>query len=207
MELSTNITTNTITTGTIPVNGNYITTNTITVPTAPSFTPIEINLEDIFFKYDFNNKPKENKKKENKKEEDFTIYSVIEYVPQKVYEIKFTDDTSVKTICGEYDEFDPEYMFYLAIAKKLYSNTLTFDGVLSKTYQLMYEKKYIKMVKQGMKLFKELKKRQKEEEELKEIKERKKQKHIRKKLAAKERKKQEQINIIKQAIILSKEEG
>lgn len=204
MALSTNITTNTITTGTIPINGNYVTTtpNTITIPTAPSFITKEVNLEDIVFKYDFNNKPKENKKKE-----DFTIYDVIEYVPQKVYEIKFTDDTSVKTICGEYDEFDPEYMFYLAIAKKLYSDTLTFDGVLSKTYQLMYEKKYIKMVKQGMKLFKELKKWQKEEEELKEIKERKKQKHIRKKLAAKERKKQEQIDIIKQAIILSKEEG
>ena len=201
MALSTNITTSTITTGTIPVNGNY-TTNTITIPTAPSFAPTEINLEDILFKCDFDNKPK---RKEKMK--DFTICDVIEYVPQKVYQIKFSDDTSVKTICGEYDEFSPEYMFYLAIAKKLYSDTLTFDGVLSKSYQITYEKKYIKMVKQGMKLYKELKKWQKEEEELKETKERKKQKHIRKKLAAKERKKQEQIDIIKQAILLSKEEG
>ena len=198
MEISTNITNNTITTN--PLNNNYYTNNTITIPTAPSFTSTGINLEDFILKYD-----RPEKRKEEEKKEDFTIYDVIEYVPQKVYEIKFADNTSVKTICSEYDEFDLEYMFYLAIAKKLYSKTLTFDGVLAKSYEIQYEKKFNKIVKNGVKILKQKQENKQKEEEEKAIKQRQKEKTIRKKKAAKERRKQDKISLIAEAIRLSKE--
>ena len=135
----------------------------------------------------------------------FEIKEIIEYVPNKVYEIVFLDDTKVKTICDDLDEFDPEYMLYLAYAKKIYSKALTFEGVLSKSYSLMYDKKFVKLVKNGMKVFKEMKKEKAKKEEQEEIKRRQHEKYVRKRKAAKERKRNDQINIIAEAIRLSKE--
>lgn len=128
-------------------------------------------------------------------------------VPEKVYEFTFHDGIKVKTIREEDDPFDLEYMFYLAIAKKLYSKDYTFDGVLYKTYQLDLEKKYVKAVKKGIKLFNTLQKEKQKKEEYDEMKKRQHQKFIEKKKAAKRRKRKDQINIIAEAIRLSKEEG
>ena len=98
-------------------------------------------------------------------------------------------------------------MFYLALAKKLYSKTLTFEGVLNKIYQLQYEKKYVKLVKKGIKLFNKLQKEKIEKEEQEALKKRQHEKYVRKKEEAKKRKEDKQIAIIAKAIRLSKEEG
>lgn len=135
------------------------------------------------------------------------IIDIVEYVPEKVYKIVFKDKTEIKTIKDQFDDFNPKFMLYLALAKKLYSKTLTFDGVMLKTYQLMNEKYYVKVVKKGLKLFNTLQEEKKKKEEYDEMKKRQREKNIRKKKAAKERKRQEQINIIAEAIRLSKEEG
>lgn len=135
------------------------------------------------------------------------IKEIIELVPQKVYKITFYNKKSVKTILGSNDTFDPEYMLFLAYAKMLYSKTLTFEGVLNKSYQLQYEKKYVKYVKDGLKLFKKIQEDKKKKEEEEAIKKRKHEKLVAKKKAAKERKRKDKINLIAEAIRLSKEEG
>ena len=149
----------------------------------------------------------EKEKMEEKEKKNCQIIDIIEYVPEKVYKIVFKDNTEIKTIKDSFDDFNPEYMFYLALAKKLYSKTYTFDGILLKTYQLMNQKEYIKIVKKGLKLFNTLQEEKKKKEEYDKMKKRQREKNIRKKKAAKERKRQEQINIIAEAIRLSKEEG
>ena len=68
----------------------------------------------------------------------YQIKDVKEHVLDKVYEFTFYDDTKIKTICDEEDSFDLEYAFYLALAKKLYSDRYTFEGVIHKSYELQY---------------------------------------------------------------------
>lgn len=137
-----------------------------------------------------------------KDREEFT--DIKEIVPFKVYLFTFGDDTKIKTIRDYSDEFDLEYMFYLALAKKIYSKTLTFEGVLNKTYELMYQKRYVKLVQKGIKLFNKIQEDKAKEEEKEEIKKRRHQKLIRKKQAAKERKREDKIDIIAEAIKRSK---
>lgn len=135
------------------------------------------------------------------------IKEIIELVPQKVYKIIFFNGKSVKTILDDLDTFDPEYMLFLAYAKMLYSKDLTFEGVLNKSYQLQYEKRYVKLVKNGLKIFKKIQEDKRKEEEEKEIKKRRHEKLVTKKIAAKKRKRENKINIIAEAIRRSKEEG
>lgn len=128
-------------------------------------------------------------------------------VPEKVYEFTFHDGTKVKTIREEDDIFDLEYAFCVALAKKLYSKDYTFEGILFKAYQLHLEKKYDKAIRKGIKLFNTLQREKQKKEEYDEMKKRQHQKFIEKKKAAKRRKRKDQINIIAEAIRLSKEEG
>ena len=137
-----------------------------------------------------------------KDKEEFT--DVKEIVPFKVYLFTFGDDSKIKTIRDESDEFDLEFMFYLALAKKIYSSKLTFEGVLNKAHELQYEKRYVKLVKKGIKLFNNIQKKQAEEEEKEAIKKRRHEKLVRKKQAAKERKREDKIDIIAEAIKRSK---
>ena len=129
---------------------------------------------------------------------------IIEYVPDKVYEFIFKDGIKIKTVCAEEDEFDLDFAFYLALAKKKYGKTYNIDGVLCKAQELSYMKEYNKKVKQGKKLFFEAQKA-KEKEELEKAKQKKQHKRIiEKKIAKKKRRKEREnqnlINCIKQAI-------
>lgn len=132
---------------------------------------------------------------------------VEEIVPEKVYRFTFNDGKIIKTVRSDLDIFDLEYTFYLALAKKLYASTLTFEGVINKSYELQYEKKYKKIVKQGIKLLKEYQKDKAKKEEEKAIKERRHKKLVEKKKAAKKRKRENEINLIAEAIRRSKEEA
>ena len=133
--------------------------------------------------------------------------SVKEIVPEKVYEFTFNDNTKIKTVREENDPFDLEYMFYLALAKKLYSKDYTFEGVLMKAVELQYIKSTVKTVKKGIQIFKKAQEEKIKKEEQEAIKKRQHEKYIRKKKEAKARKRNNQINIIAEAIRLSKEEG
>ena len=133
--------------------------------------------------------------------------SVKEIVPEKVYEFTFNDNTKIKTIREENDPFNLEYMFYLALAKKLYSKDYTFEGVLMKAVELQFVKNTVKTVKKGIQIFKKAQEEKVKKEEQEAIKKRQHEKYIRKKKEAKARKRDNQINIIAEAIRLSKEEG
>ena len=183
----------------------YISTNTnnITIPTTTTGIDYSYTINDNNYKQFFNSlndyffviKDSE------------AIKEIIELVPQKVYKITFQNGKSVKTILDNQDVFDPEYMLFLAYAKMLYSKTLTFSGVLYKSYQLQLEKRYVKLVKNGLKLFKKIQEDKKKKEEEEEIKKRKREKLVAKKIAAKKRKHEDKINLIAEAIRRSKEEG
>lgn len=113
------------------------------------------------------------------KKNDIYFKKIIERNPNRVYEFIFQDDTHIKTVCAEEDLeiFNLKYAFFLALAKYLYKDKYTFIGILNKVPDLMQQKKYIKIVKKGMKLFKEQQKekekKEAKEKELKEIKKRK----------------------------------
>ena len=135
---------------------------------------------------------------------------VIERNPGRVYEFIFQDDTHIKTVCAEEDLewFDLEYAFYLALAKYLYGDQYTLAGVMSKIANLMCDKNYIKIVKKGMKIFKEDQKAEKElkaeKEKIKQIKRNHYLKNQRRKVAKKEKENENLKNIIKEAINESK---
>lgn len=139
---------------------------------------------------------------EKEKKKDIYFKKVIQRNPGRVYEFVFQDDTHIKTVCAEEDLkiFNLKYAFFLALAKYLYKDKYTFMGILNKVPDLMQQKKYIKIVKEGMKLFreqqKEKEKREAKEKELKEIKKRK----ITKAQEKRKRKKEQNLDILIKAI-------
>lgn len=191
MLITTN-STSTCTTGTISASTNTISTsskNTLGWGVIPEYNIIAPSTIPVKFE---------------KVQPCFEISFIEQLVSEKVYKIYFTDKTVIKTICGPEDTFDPEYMLYLAIAKKLFSETHTFDGILIKSCELPFEKKYVKEVKKGLKMYKELRELKTKEKEFEETKKRQHEKYVRKKKEAKARKRQNQINLIAEAIRLSK---
>lgn len=134
------------------------------------------------------------------------IDKIEELKPKKVYRFTFNDNTIIKTVCSEMDIFDLRYACFLAIAKKLYSKILTFEGVINESYQLMYYKDYNKMVDKAIKKFYKEQEEKAKEEETKRISKRKHDKLVARKIAKKERERQKQVDIIKEAIIAAKEE-
>lgn len=139
---------------------------------------------------------------EKEKKKDIYFKKIIQRNPGRVYEFIFQDNTHIKTVCAkeDLDIFNLEYAFYLALAKYLYRKDYTFAGVINKSYELTTQKKYIKIVKEGMKLFKEQQKekekKEAKEKELKEIK----QNHYLKNQKRKKTRKEKENNILKKII-------
>lgn len=130
-----------------------------------------------------------------------------EYVPNKVYGFKFRkNDKEYKTICAEEDTFDLEFAFFLALAKWFTVLNLTTEGYIHQAKQLSYNKDHVKEVKNGIKLFHKLQEKEALEEQIKAEKKHRHDKLVTKKIAKKERKKNEQYEIIKTAIKDSKYE-
>lgn len=81
----------------------------------------------------------------------FTFYPVVSFV-------MFADEAKekvIKTVCLDEDTFDFEFSFYLAYAKYLYGNILTPHGIEKKAREFMDNKKMIKLVKKGMKVYRD----------------------------------------------------
>lgn len=139
---------------------------------------------------------------EKEKKKGIYFKKVIQRNPGRVYEFVFQDDTHIKTVCAEEDLkiFNLKYAFFLALAKYLYKDKYTFIGILNKVSDLMQQKKYIKIVKEGMKLFKEQQKekekKEAKEKELKEIKKRK----IAKAQEKRKRKREQDLDILVKVI-------
>lgn len=82
---------------------------------------------------------------------------------KKVIKVQFTDGTSVKAICHDGDVFSLNRGLFIAMAKRLYGDEYTVEGVEFMAAQLSYLKKYNKMVDKAIKLYeKEIKEKAKE---------------------------------------------
>lgn len=125
--------------------------------------------------------------------------------PGKVVKVDFTDNTSEKMVLKDPDVFDIRRCLFIAIAKHLYKDTCTPEGIEYKATLLSYEKKYAKIVDSAIKNHEKkekekLLKLQKEKEEKEQIK-RKRAKNLRRREQLHKKRIEEQIEIQKEAII------
>lgn len=138
---------------------------------------------------------------EKEKDPKFTKIEIL--CPEKVMRFTFDDKTVIKTICDEEDDFDFEFAFFIALAKKMYGKEYTSRGIFTKACELEVQKKYIKIVKKGIKVFKAAEKAKVDEEkkkaEQKAIKARRHEKNMKRRAAARERR----VNEMAEAIMVA----
>lgn len=125
-------------------------------------------------------------------------------VPGKVVEITFYDMLTEKMVCHKDDTFDLRKCCFIAIAKHLYKKEYTQEGIEHMATQLMYQKKYVKIVDKALKAYKkkedEKAKKARMEEEERIIRERQSLKRWRQKQRRKERYRKEVVNLISDSI-------
>ena len=107
-------------------------------------------------------------------------------VPNKVVEITFYDMLKEKMVCHKDDTFDLRKCCFIAIAKHLYKKEYTCEGIEYMAEQLMYQKKYVKIVDKALKDYK-----RKEEEKAEKIRKEEEEKIIRARQSLKRRKQKE----------------
>ena len=118
------------------------------------------------------------------------IFNINVIVPDKVVEIEFYDGKE-KMVCHKDDIFDLRKCCFIAIAKHLYKREYTYEGIEYMAEQLMYQKKYVKIVDRAMKEYQKL-----EEEKAKKIREEEEEKIVRARQRAKRwKKKQRRIEL------------
>ena len=101
-------------------------------------------------------------------------------VPDKVVEITFGNNQTEKMVCHEDDTFDLRKCCFIAIAKHLYKKEYTQEGIEHMATQLMYQKKYVKIVDKALKDY--WKKEEEKEKKIRDEREREKiQEHQREK--------------------------
>lgn len=129
----------------------------------------------------------------------------------KVVEVTFADEQKVKTVCDDESEFSLEFALYLSLAKRLYSDKYTSEGVWKKAQDLKYEKYFVKLVQDGLKMYKKEQKEkeaaEKRAEEEHQIIERKKAKKIAYRKRREERRKANQVDAIVRAMKIVNEES
>ena len=129
------------------------------------------------------------------------IWDINVIVPDKVVEIRFTDGNKEKMVCHKDDTFDLRKCCFIAIAKHLYKKEYTYEGVEYMAEQLMYQKKYVKIVDKALKDYKrkedEKAKKARMEEEERIIRARQKVKRWKKKQARIERQEAERNETLK----------
>lgn len=131
--------------------------------------------------------------------------------PGKVVRVDFSDNTSEKMILKDPDVFDIHRCLFIAIAKHLYKDTYTPEGIEYQATLLSYKKRYVKMVNNAIrdhekKEKEKLLKLQKEKEEKERI-ERKRAKNQKRKEQLRKKRIEEQVYIQKEAIIRANSES
>jgi len=126
----------------------------------------------------------------------FTFYPVISF-------LIFADEAKekiIKTVCLDEDTFNFEFSFYLAYAKYMYGDILTPHGIEKKAREFMDNKDMIKLVKKGMKVYRDQVKEEERIAKEKKIKESAKLNKIDKKKAKKAKAREARIAEIAEAI-------
>jgi len=91
------------------------------------------------------------KKNETSNSDDIVDINII--VPNKVVEVIFADGKKEKMVCHEEDTFNLRNCLFIAIAKHLYRDEYTFEGIEWKAFELTYLKKYVKIVDSALKAY------------------------------------------------------
>lgn len=128
---------------------------------------------------------------------------VIRFTFYPVSFLMFADEAKekiIKTVCLDEDTFDFEFSFYLAYAKYMYGDILTPHGIEKKAREFMDNKNMIKLVKKGMKVYRDQVKEEEKIAKEKEIKESARLNKIAKKKAKKTKAKEARIAEIAEAI-------
>lgn len=138
-----------------------------------------------------------------------TIEDINVIVPNKVVEITFGNGFKEKMVRHENDTFDLRKCCFIAIAKHLYKKEYTYEGIEYMAEQLMYQKKYVKIVDAALKAFakKEAEKEKaiKKAEEEKVIRERQRKKRFEQKQRRAQRHKEALVDLIADSINEAKE--
>lgn len=113
------------------------------------------------------------------------IFDINVIVYGKVVETEFYDGKE-KMVCHEDDTFDLRKCCFIAIAKHLYKEEYTYEGIEYMAEQLMYQKKYVKIVDKALKDYKRT-----EEEKVEKIRREEEEKIIRERQSLKRRKQKE----------------
>lgn len=133
----------------------------------------------------------------SKEEKDMNITQIKIIVPNKVVEVYFTDGLKEKMVCHEDDIFDLRNCLFLALAKHMYKDTYTVEGIEYKANEMKLMKKYVKLVDAALKKHKNAEaaaeKAKAEEERVKATAERKKAKLAKYKARCKEKYRQKRI--------------
>ncbi len=74
------------------------------------------------------------------------IKDYVVVVPGKVVEVLFEEGNTEKMVCQEEDVFDIRRCLFIALAKHLYKKEYTFKGIEYKANEMMYIKRYAKMI-------------------------------------------------------------
>ena len=90
--------------------------------------------------------------------------SINEVVSNEVVKVKFCD-REYKMVRDPRDEFSMKKVLYLAIAKYLYGDIYTSEGIEKKAEELKYEKTYVKIVEYAIKMLAAMKELEKENAE------------------------------------------
>lgn len=130
-----------------------------------------------------------------------SIIDIKEIVENKVTEVMFGDGHTEKMVLQDPDIFCMEDCLYIALAKRLYKKTFTFDGIEKAANDMKYIKYYNRLVHDGLKLWKNIKKYKEEKllEEQRIIKRR--EKRAAYKAKREERRKEDAIYIQKEAYL------
>lgn len=136
---------------------------------------------------------------------DLDIKEIKIIVPNKVVEVFFTDGLKEKMVCHEDDTFDLRNCLFLALAKHMYKDEYTLEGIEYKANEMKLMKKYVKIVDSALKLHKkkeeEIANAKKKEEEVKAIAEKKKAKLAKYKAKCKEKYRQKHIDDMTTSIV------
>ena len=129
--------------------------------------------------------------------------TIVERVPEKVYDFYFNDKFNcapVKMVRCEGDEHDLRYACAFAIAKYMFKDVLTFDGIYCLSFWIQNIKCFDKLITKAIKQFEKSKKLEAEEKEEEERRKRQHKHYIEKKKAYKARKKNELVDIVSKGV-------
>lgn len=82
--------------------------------------------------------------------------------PEKVIRVTFTDEKQEKVVCDKVDTFDLRKGLCIAIAKHMYKDKYTLEGIEEKALEVSYTKEYVKMVDKAIREHEKFEKTEKE---------------------------------------------